>query len=398
MKGLNYPPTAEVVIIGGGCVGASIAYHLTCLGIRDVVLLDGSALASGPTGRSGAQLIPRSEHPVVAKLKWEGLQFFRNFEEQNGRCIDFRPSGYLAVAKAEEDSVLDADLRQLSAFGSRAVRVRHGNIKDVSPGVRLAEAEVALSIPEAGYVDPTAAVHALTALATSAGMKAFEFSKASIRLKGDAVVGVSTPGGEIDTRSVVVASGVWSNDLLAPIGTTLPLSWHRAEVCFYRRPEACKEHPIVGDFVQRFYFRPEAVGLTMAGSIPKMCSGVSAPQGLESVEHPDRFCEGVRSGTIADLFEKLVSRVPCFSGGYWRRGYACVYDVTPDWHPIVSLESTARGLYVAAGFSGHGFVMSASVGRIVAEAVARIEASRQERHLFRPERFAENEPVSFEIG
>ena len=103
--------------------------------------------------------------------------------------------------------------------------------------------------------------------------------------------------------------------------------------------------------------------------------------------------------TVPSITSKgLVARLPDFARAYWKRGYACVYDVTPDWHPVLSLSNQVQGLFIAAGFSGHGFVMSAAIGRIIAEAVQRIDKNQEEKLLLRLERFEQNQPVAFDLG
>jgi glycine/D-amino acid oxidase-like deaminating enzyme len=129
-----------------------------------------------------------------------------------------------------------------------------------------------------------------------------------------------------------------------------------------------------------------------------MRSTVDPPSWLQSVSHPDQVQGDVSPETIRRLSQKLTSRLPDFAKAYWRRGYACVYDVTPDWHPILSLSSRVKGLFVAAGFSGHGFVMSAAIGRIIAEAVHGIDKNQEEKSLLRLERFEQNQPVAFDLG
>ena len=393
------PKGAEVVIVGGGCVGASIAYHLTRLGVGDVVLLEKCVLGSGPTGRSSAQLIPRSEHPIIASLKWEGLQFFRNFESHTGRTADFRTTGYLGVAGKEGRPALETDLRQLTRFGARAELIPSRELSRVYTALHAREEETGLYIEEPGFADPVAATRAMAERAADNGARICEFTATQRILTAKReVTGISTSRRRISATRVVIAAGVWTNQLLKPLRLALPIFWHRVEVCDFRRPPELPEHPIIADFVRRFYMRPEQDHLTLVGGIPEMRVGVQRPAHLERVRDPDHFLEGASPATIQDLHEKLAFRVPNFSRGYWRKGYACVYDVTPDWHPILSLSGNLKGLFVAAGFSGHGFVMAPAIGRIVAEAVVGSDKNREERTLLPPRRFAEKQPVTFEMA
>lgn len=396
----SLPRSADLVVIGGGCVGAAVAYFLARSGMTNSVLLEKGALAFGPTGRSGGNLIPRSEHPVIARLKWEGLQFFRNFKALEGPDPEFHGVGYLAIGGPEHRQALLEDLRLLNSLGSGACRLSVADIEAVCPGLALNEEEQALYVQEAGYADSAAATRAVAARARQLGAQVFEFTNVqTIEVADSSVAAVQTDRGKIRTGCVVLASGIWSNFLLEPLGIRLPLFLHRVEVGLFKRPPGMGEHPVIADFSRRAYFRPETGNLTFVGSIPDIQPGTSAPPNLEEVQHPDHFGDGIRASTIQKLSLQLRFRLPAFaSGGYWRRGHACVYDVTPDWHPVLSFEQEIQGLFAVAGCSGHGFVMSPALGRITAEALLGREKNAQERKLFRPERFCEQDPVRFQIA
>lgn len=390
--------SADVVVIGGGCVGASVAYHLTKLGVRNLVLLEKSALASGPTGRSSAQLIPRSEHPVIARLKWEGVRFFDNFRQNTGRPANFRRIGYVAFATGAERAALESDLRLLRSLGAEVELMRGSEAKRLLAAARGSDEEAALYIAEPGYADPVMSTRGLAESAAGSGARISEFHSAAIRAERSRIVSVTTDSGDVSCGTVVVAAGVWTNGLLRPLGWTLPISIHRVEVCCYRRPARDEWHPIVADFVTRCYFRPDGEDVTLSGQMPRMSSGVTTPADLQTVEDPESFPAGVSPATIAFLQRAMLSRLPGWESVYWTRGNSCVYDVSPDWHPLLCLPTEIRGLYVAAGFSGHGFVMSPAIGRIVAEAIVCPGNNREAEQLLRPQRFAEREPVAFQIA
>lgn len=395
----NVPRAAAVVIVGGGCVGASIAHHLSAAGMTDIVLVEKSALASGPTGRSSAQLIPRSEHPVISRMKWEGLRFFQQFESLTGHTADFRTTGYLAVASEAQTEALVTDLKSLRKHGSRAELSTGVEVQRHYNPLQITGDEIGLFLPEPGYADPVQATQALVASARSRGTKVYDFTVVrKLCTTHGAISGVITDRGEISAGAIVLACGVWSNELLAEVGIRLPIYWHRAEVCCYRRPSSVDEHPIIADFVQHCYFRPEIGDLTLIGNIPVMRSGTETPADLEDVRDPDNIRQGIDGVSIQQLHAKLGARVPVLKQAYWRRGHACVYDVTPDWHPIIDVSQKVKGLFVAAGFSGHGFVMSPAIGRVMAEAVLDGKRDGEIERLLRAERFEQQDPVRFEVG
>ena len=397
--GDKVPRTSEVVIIGGGCTGASVAYHLARARVRDITLLDQGALASGPTGRSSAQTIPRSENSTVAKLKWEGVQFFRDFEDHTGRSADFISTGYVGIAAQSRMAAIDADLKILASCGSKARVLNAEQLRQKYRQLKVAENEVGIEIPEVGYADPAATVQAWTEYAAEYGARICPFTVArGIHIENGRIARVSTSQGSIATPRVILAAGIWSNVLLQPLGIQLPLFLHRVEVGWYRRPESFGSHPVVADFAQNFYFRPEQDRFTLAGNIPIMQAAVSQPQGLSLVDSPDHYGEQISAETARDLLNKLCVRAPTFAQGYWRRGYSCIYDVTPDWHPILDFEQRLSGLSIAAGFSGHGFVLSPAIGRLMAEAMVAGRCESEAQHLLAADRFERGRPVSFSIG
>jgi glycine/D-amino acid oxidase-like deaminating enzyme len=332
-------------------------------------------------------------------MKWEGLGFFQEFESLTGHTADFRATGYLAVAGQTQAEALMTDLESLRKHGSLAELSTGIEVQRHYKALQINDEEVGLFLPEPGYADPVQATQALAASARSRGTKVYEFTSVrKICTAHGSISGVITDRGEVSAGAVVLACGVWSNQLLADVGIRLPIYWHRAEVCCYRRPASVAEHPIIADFTQRCYFRPEIGGLTLIGNIPVMRSGTATPADLEDVADPGHIRQEIGATTIQQLQSKLSARVPALKEAYWRRGHACVYDVTPDWHPIIDVSEKVKGLFVAAGFSGHGFVMSPAIGRVIAEAVLGGKRDGEIERLLRAERFEQHEPVLFEVG
>jgi sarcosine oxidase, subunit beta len=393
------PRSADAVIIGGGCMGASIAYHLTRAGLRNIVLLEKGALASGPTGRSSAQTIPRSENAEISKLKWEGVDFFRNFEAHTGRSADFITTGYIGIASQNHEEAIHADLKTLAICGSKAAFLNAAQLRQKYSVLHVAEDEVGLEIPEVGYADPTAAVHAWTDYAAEHGARICPFTTArAIHTEGGRIASVSIDQGSISTPRVVLTAGIWSNVLLQPLGMPLPLFLHKVEVGCYRHPASFENHPVVADFVQNFYFRPEHDRFTLAGNIPKMQPSATRPHELALVNSPDDYGETFTGDSVRELLKKLVHRSRGFEHAYWRRGYSCIYDVTPDWHPILDFEQRLPGMFTAAGFSGHGFVLSPAIGRLATETIVHGIGVTEVSRLLGADRFELGRPVSFSIG
>jgi glycine/D-amino acid oxidase-like deaminating enzyme len=186
----------------------------------------------------------------------------------------------------------------------------------------------------------------------------------AIEVKGGRVVGVMSKDGRVVTRTVVVATGVWSRPLLARLGVDVPLECVRHQVVTLRRPsEALPDHPTIGDVVNGLSARPDSVGLTLVGV------------GEEPLLSPEGYNQGVDWAAVEDSTNRLAARMPRLAGAYYRGGWSGLFDVTPDWHPILGRVEGIEGLYLAVGFSGHGFKLSPMVGQTMAELIVKDETA-----------------------
>lgn len=363
----SLPKSASAVIVGAGCVGAATAYHLAIRGYTDIVVLDRGLIASGPTGRSGAQLIPRSDDFQLTELKLEGLRFYQNFEELTGHSAEFHQTGYLAITPRSGEAALEKAHENLAAHGASSHYYSVGAGTDIHEGgVQVAEDEAALFVPDVGYVDPVAAAWGLLRSAESRGAAIFELTEATrLRVRNDSVTVVETVAGNIACDRVILCAGIWTNRLMEPLGFHLPLALRRVEVGIFRAATRLMAHPIIADFVTRIYARPDGDGFAWVGRVPPRRGSEFA-----EVSDPDKYDSQVHPAEMQQLLNKLSRRVPAFIDGYWRRGHTCVYDVTPDWAPVVSHGEFLGNLHIACGSSGAGFVLSTALGRMLSEGVS----------------------------
>jgi sarcosine oxidase subunit beta len=392
------PRRADVVIVGAGCTGASVAFRLARAGIRDVLVLEQGLPASGPTGRSGAQLIPRSEVPLVAALKWEGLAFYRRFEEHTGGSADFRTIGYVAVAQPEALDALRTDVENLRALGSNVALLDARAASEAFDLLAVNEREVALVIPEVGFADPVAATQALLDSARRDGARAHVLTRVTgLRRDGNTVTGVATTAGDVAAGTVILATGIWTNEVLASVGLRAPIAWHRVEVGIFRRPDTIVDHPVIVDFPGGTYARPEGDRWTFIGTAGPGVGGELLPDRAARVAGPSDYQETVTPSHMADLARRFEARVPRARGLYLRRGHACLYDRTPDGHPVLDLGDRMRGLAVTCGMSGAGFVQSVGIGRVLAAWVVDPATEDPLRRLYAMDRFETGRPIEARI-
>ena len=372
--------TADVVVVGGGCTGASIAFHLAERGVGRVVLLEKGALASGPTGRSTAIVRQHYSNEVTARMARDSLRVFQRWSDRIGGTCGFVQTGFLVGVRESERAALEGNVALQQAVGIDVRIVGGDELRRLEPELFTEDLAAAAWEPEAGYCDPVSTTTSLAEAARARGARIVQGREvARIRVESGRVAGVDTAAGPIAAPAVVTAAGPWAQRLAGAVGVELPIEPSRHPVCAFRRPADFARGPMIyADFVHQFYLRPEIGDLCLVGSIDPAAAG--------NLADPDRYDEGVGIETITDFGERASRRYPALERGFSRGGWAGIYDVTPDWHPVIDAVPEIPGLFVAAGFSGHGFKLCPAVGDMVAGLVT--TGRRDERlEFFRADRF-----------
>src|SRR5437870_4535884 len=381
----DLPREAEVVVVGGGCMGASIAFHLARRDV-DVVLLEKGHVAGGATGHSGALVRQHYEARIGIRLARESLAFFRRFEKETGFSCDFRTTGFLSGTRERDLPAFDALLELLRSEGVRAERLTPSDAKAMEPQLEVADYAALVHDPDAGYADPIATAHGFATAAAVEGAKVLDDRTVdSIATRTGRVVGVKVRGGAglLKSGRVVVATGNWTRDLVAAVGPRLPIRYVRGEVAILRRPIDFGPSPRIHfDFYGNTYSRPDGEKDTLAGYMD------TDPR--KTIRDHD-LVETLPAATARDIRARLAKRFLRMAEAQTRGGWAGAYDVTPDSYPI-SDWAGPEGLFVAVGFSGHGFKLSPEVGRLVAEHVS---TDRRPEWLepLRASRFADGSPI-----
>jgi glycine/D-amino acid oxidase-like deaminating enzyme len=384
--------TAEIVVIGGGVTGCSIAYHLAERGVRDVVVLEKQFLASGATGRSSACIRQHYSTAETCRMVLHSLRFFETFEERTrGRSPSFVRVGYLLGVDDRLRAPMEASVALQQSAGIKTRLVTADEMREIEPRVRVDDFVAGCYEPDAGYADPSQTTLGFAGAARERGARIVEQAEVvGIETSGGRVTGVRTTRGEIHAPMVVNAAGTWADRVGRMVGVDLPITVCRHKISFLARPEsAASPHPLVYDFVKNIYSRPETGGLTLIGPL-------DAAELMDRAD-PDRYREGLTFEETADAMERAMHRFPVLGSGEVARGYAGCFDVTPDWHPILD-RSPVDGFFVAAGFSGHGFKLSPAVGDMMARLVLDGARPGDDVHAFRFSRFAEGKPIRGTYG
>lgn len=379
--------TADAVVIGGGVMGCSILYNLALKGISDTLLLEMDALGSGSTSRSQAILRMHYSNEVTTRMAWESLRVYQGFEEIVGGPSGYTKTGYALIVDAADRQALRDNVAMQQAAGVDTVEMSPEEIMEAAPSLRVAGSEACAFEPESGYADTHSVTQSYAAAARRLGASiATQAAALSIEVSGGRAVAVQTPEGSVSTPTVVVAAGPWSKRVLSKIGIDAPLETVRHQVFVLRRPESLETHPIIGDVVNDLSARPDIGGLTLVGV------------GEDEHGDPDGYDQGVDMGMVRDIAERLEQRMPGMAQASFLRGWSGLFTITPDWHPILDRAEEVDGLYVAVGFSGHGFKLAPMVGVTMAELIADGRATTIDISQLGMDRFASGRPLQSRYG
>ena len=378
----DLPRTADVVVVGGGVHGASVAYHLARRRAGRVVLVERKFLASGPTGRSSALVRRFYAMDFLTRTGNASAQRFQRWAEDiGGGDPGFRQVGIMWLAGEDRAANLRENVRRARALGVNVNLLTPGEIKALVPAINADDLAVAAHEPESGYADAASTTNALAAAARDLGATIVQHVPVeALLVAGSRVTGVRTAGGEIQAPTVVVCAGLWAPSLLAPLGITVPIAPTRHQMCFFRRPPGFETHPGIIDRPSGTYMRPETGNLTIVG--------LSA---YREVVDPDQYNEGADAQEVMRNAELIANRFPVMEHGLSMGGYSGVYDVTPDHEPVLGPIPEYQGLHADFGWSGHGFKHSPAIGDIMAESVLEGRAAGWDLRPFRWSRFRDGD-------
>lgn len=373
--------TADVVIIGGGVTGCSIAFHLAERGVRDVVVLERHFLAAGGTGRSVGIMRQLYPTPEASRMVLHSLRVFQSFREITGGEAGYVQCGaIIAVPPALRDALANTLVSQRE-IGIQTRLLDPEDIRELDPRIDPFAVGAAVYEPESGYGDPTGVTTGFAEGARRRGVAIEQGAEVvGLSLAGDRIAGVRLRSGdEIATRVVVNAAGLWCQPVAAMAGVTLPIVVGRHPVFIVERPPTFgRPHPVYLDLASGTFLRPETGGLTLTGFLD--ADEPNHPMDPETLGAEVQFDE------VARIMERASRCVPALGDARYQRGYSGAFDVSPDWMPILD-ETPVPGLYVAAGMSGHGFKLSPAVGRLMADLLTEGRSSLTDLAAFRLDRF-----------
>ena len=380
---------ADVAIIGGGIMGTSLAFALTQRGVRDVVVVERGTLAAGASGRTGALLRQHYSNVPEATLAHLSLKIFANWaDEIGGDCGFERTGSIITVSTSGEDAVNVERMRRNVAMqnrlGIRSEVIDAARLRELQPFTVADDVAAAVYESDSGYVDAVAATRGMGEAAVRGGARVLEGRAATgIIVEAGRVAGVATDAGPIAAGAVVCAAGAWSVPLLTAIGIAVPIEAQRVQVAVLARP---LEMPAAGtmcyvDTAAGFFCRDAGPGRTLAGVGGGEFHDIVDPFAYDGRIDPS-FGQAVKAS--------LARRMPAMARATLLQGHACLYDMTPDTHPILGGVEGLNGLYLALGFSGAGFKKGPAIGRCLAEQIVDGRARTVDLTPFRLSRFADD--------
>lgn len=379
------PSTADAIIIGGGIVGASIAWHLTSSGCRNVVILERETQpGTGSTGKSMGGV--RAQFSLAADIRMSlySIPMFRDFERLIGHPSGYRPQGYLfAATEPRHLEYLRGNHGRQVAAGVRDVRiVSREEIVAMVPELRSEDILGGSFCGSDGFVDPHSVLAGFLKRAVEQGAQLVREARVTgIDVDGSGVAAVGTTKGVFASRTVVNAAGAWAREVAAFAGVEVPVEPLR-RMLVPTEPFDRISHgaPMTVDMSTGFHFRPEGLGFLMAWNNPAETPGYKMKVDREFVEKV--------LGLAAD-------RVPVFAEAEVNpsRAWAGLYEVTPDHHPILGSVPGVPGLYLANGFSGHGVMHSPATGKILSDLILKGTTELIDVRQFDLARFAEGRLV-----
>jgi sarcosine oxidase, subunit beta len=379
--------TADIIIIGGGVMGASIAYQLAKQGAGRVVLLERQALATGTTGRSGAIVRQHYSNDFTIRMAKESLGVFQHFDDLVGGECGFVTTGMIVMVGEDGTEALRANVRMQQETGVNTALIDASDIAEVAPGYSSEGAALACYEPDTGVADPMATTHSFAQRARDYGAIIREGTTVTHILRDQQkTLGVRTLDGDIAAPIVVLAANVWSSRLAWTAGIDLPISPTRHPMLALRRPNDAggREgiHAVALDPSRGIYLRPDSGGITLVGST----------EDVLSASDPDHYAQGLSEDEINRFYTQGAACMPALARAVPRGSWAGIYDDTPDYHPILDRFAACEGLYCAAGFSGHGFKLSPVIGQWMAQLILTGKKADDMLH-FRYERFTDGDLI-----
>jgi sarcosine oxidase, subunit beta len=383
----SLPKSADIVILGAGVMGTSIAFHSAKRKAGNIVVLDKDHVGRGNSGRSSGLIRMHYSFPPEVQLALISLDMFRNWQRIVGQPGDFRQAGFVRIVHPHETERLKRNVEMQTELGAKVQLIDRKQLHELEPDWNVEEIELAAYEPDSGYGDGAAVAGDFLAAARDLGIAYFSRTQAiELKIEAGRCRGVTTDRGTISAPIIVSATGPWTRPLFEKAGCDLPIECEFHQVAILRNAREMRGGGCACiDSVTATYFRSDAHDKFLVGDF----------YGKRPVD-PDNFPQRASDESLAEIIERTCRRIPKLAGAEVMRGVTGVYDMTPDSRPLLGEIPGITGLYVCAGFSGMGFKISPAIGLVMSELILDSEGSSVDIRAFLPSRFRENHPIKAE--
>jgi sarcosine oxidase, subunit beta len=380
--------TADIVILGAGVMGASIAFHLALRKAGKVVVIDKGHVGQGGSGRSSALIRMHYSYPPEVQLALVSLRMFENWRDVVGEEGDFRKTGFVRIVHPGETERLKQNVDMQRKLGVNVKLIDRFELKELQPDWAVDEVELAAYEPDSGYGDGAGVANDFLTRARELGVAYLSKTEAlEFLVENGRVRGINTDHGAIAAPIVVAATGPWTRPLFQGIGIVLPIETEYHQVAILRNARDMKGGGCACiDSVSATYFRSDAHDKFLIGDF----------YGQRGAD-PDNFPQRASDDGLEEIIERASRRVPKLENAEVMRGVTGVYDMTPDSRPLLGEISGIGGLYVCAGFSGMGFKISPAIGLVMSELLLDGRDKTVDISSFCPGRFAAGRPIKAEF-
>jgi sarcosine oxidase, subunit beta len=384
----NGTRTADIVIVGAGVMGASIAFQLAQRKAGKILVLDKDHVASGGSGRSSALIRMHYSFPAEVKLALLSLRMFEQWREVVGESTLFHKTGFVRIVHSNETERLRSNVEMQRSLGVNVQLISRQQLRELEPDWLVDDVEFAAYEPDSGYGDGAGVANDFLARARDLGVVYSPRTRVTHFLRRNGFVyGVATDQAEVHASLVIAATGPWTRPLFEQVGYPLPIETEFHQVAILRNAPYMKPGGSACiDSGTATYFRPDGPDKVLVGDF----------YGTRPID-ADNFPQRASDESLEELIERASRRIPKLENAEVMRGVTGVYDMTPDSRPLLGEIPGIHGLYVCAGFSGMGFKISPAIGIVMSELLLDGAAKAVDISAFSPNRFAEKRPIHAEF-
>jgi sarcosine oxidase, subunit beta len=389
----------DIVIVGAGVMGASIAFHLAKRRAGRVLVLEREHIGKGASGRSSALIRMHYTFPAEVQLAVKSLEIFENWKEIVGEPGEFRKTGFVRLVPGNEIHALKANVAMLKSYGAKTEVIDCSELKKMEPDWDLDDEPGAAYEPDSGYGDGAIVAQDFMSAARDIGVEYRPKTRVNgILTQGEKMFGLATSAGDIHCSRAVLATGASITQFVGQLGIDLPIIPEFHEVAILRNPAGMKPGGAACiDSAHSIYFRSDSSDKTLIGDFYGKRELIGSFDGKGEHIDIDNFPQRPSDEWTEEILEKACRRIPKLQNAEVMRGVTGIYDMTPDARPLLGEIPGVSGLYVVAGFSGTGFKISPAIGLVMSELLLEGAGKSIDISAFRPSRFEEGKPIKGEF-